>query len=168
MKVKELKEDVYNKLVCLNYSRKENDLINVNSISWIDLGSELKNIIMSFPTRVVKFDSDLMDIEDLDREQQFYLFYSNGNTYLVDTQGYTYPRYIVELEGFDSEDESEYERIEGLTRISDVIIIEQALKSIVIDLAQEGFDKEQVQAYLEIKLEYMIKEAVATNVKSFQ
>ena len=133
-----------------------------------ELEDELVSVILTFPSRHVKFDVDLMDIEDLSGEQQFYLFHSNGNTYLVDTQGYTYPRYVIELNGFTEEVESEYERIEGLTPITDVIIIEQALKSIVIDLAQEGFDKEQVQAYLDVKLEYMIKEAVATNVKSFQ
>ena len=165
---KEIKESIYEELVRLDYSRKENDLISVNSVNWFELEDELVSVILTFPSRHVKFDVDLMDIEDLSGEQQFYLFHSNGNTYLVDTQGYTYPRYVIELNGFTEEVESEYERIEGLTRISDVIIIEQALKSIVIDLAQEGFDKEQVQAYLDVKLEYMIKEAVATNVKSFQ
>ena len=168
MKGNEIKESIYEELVRLDYSRKENDLISVNSVNWFELEDELVSVILTFPSRHVKFDVDLMDIEDLSGEQQFYLFHSNGNTYLVDTQGYTYPRYVVELNGFTEEVESEYERIEGLTRISDVIIIEQALKSIVIDLAQEGFDKEQVQAYLDVKLEYMIKEAVATNVKSFQ
>ena len=162
------KESIYNQLVRLDYSRKENDLISVNSINWFELEDELVSVILTFPSRHVKFDVDLMDIEDLSGEQQFYLFHSNGNTYLVDTQGYTYPRYVIELNGFTEEVESEYERIEGLTPITDVIIIEQALKSIVIDLAEEMFDQEQVQAYLEIKLEYMIKEAVATNVKSFQ
>ena len=165
---KEIKESIYEELVRLDYSRKENDLISVNSVNWFELEDELVSVILSFPSRHVKFDVDLMDIEDLSGEQQFYLFHSNGNTYLVDTQGYTYPRYVIELNGFTEEVESEYERIEGLTRISDVIIIEQALKSIVIDLAEEMFDQEQVQAYLEIKLEYMIKEAIATNVKSFQ
>ena len=167
MKAQELKGDVYRKLVNLDYSRKENDLISVNSINWHELEGELVGDILSFPSRHVKFDVDLMDIEDLSGEQQFYLFHSNGNTYLVDTQGYTYPRYVIELNGFTEEVLSEYEMIEGLTPITDVIIIEQALKSIVIDLAQEGFDKEQVQAFLDVKLEYMIKEAVA-NVKSFQ
>ena len=162
------KESIYNQLVRLDYSRKENDLISVNSVNWFELEDELVSVILTFPSRHVKFDVDLMDIEDLSGEQQFYLFHSNGNTYLVDTQGYTYPRYVIELNGFTEEVESEYERIEGLTRISDVIIIEQALKSIVIDLAEEMFDQEQVQAYLDVKLEYMIKEAVATNVKSFQ
>lgn len=165
-----LKDDVYRKLVNLDYSRKENSLLDVNSVNWHELEGELKGAILSFPTRFVKFDVDLMDIEDLSGEQQFYVFHTNRSSYLVDTQGYTYPRYVIELNGFTDEDEgmSEYEMIEGLTRISDVIIIEQALKSIVIDLAQEGFDQEQVQAYLDVKLEYMIKEAVATNVKSFQ
>jgi hypothetical protein len=168
MKGNEIKKTIYEELVRLDYSRKENDLISVNSVNWFELEDELVSVILTFPSRHVKFDVDLMDIEDLSGEQQFYIFHSNGNTYLVDTQGYTYPRYVVELNGFTEEVESEYERIEGLTRISDVIIIEQALKSIVIDLAQEGFDQEQVQAYLDVKLEYMIKEAVATNVKSFQ
>ena len=168
MKGNEIKESIYEELVRLDYSRKENDLISVNSVNWFELEDELVSVILTFPSRHVKFDVDLMDIEDLSGEQQFYIFHSNGNTYLVDTQGYTYPRYVIELNGFTEEVESEYERIEGLTRISDVIIIEQALKSIVIDLAQEGFDQEQVQAYLDVKLEYMIKEAVATNVKSFQ
>ena len=168
MKGNEIKESIYEELVRLDYSRKENDLISVNSVNWFELEDELVSVILTFPSRHVKFDVDLMDIEDLSGEQQFYLFHSNGNTYLVDTQGYTYPRYVIELNGFTEEVESEYERIEGLTRISDVIIIEQALKSIVIDLAEEMFDQEQVQAYLEIKLEYMIKEAVATNIKSFQ
>jgi len=167
MKAQDLKREIYKQLINLDYSCKENDLISVNAVNWHELEDEVVDAIFSFPTRHVKFDVDLMDIEDLSGEQQFYLFHSNGNTYLVDTQGYTYPRYVIELNGFAEEVISEYEMIEGLTPITGVIIIEQALKSIVIDLAQEGFDKEQVQAFLDVKLEYMIKEAVA-NVKSFQ
>ena len=131
------KESIYEKLVRLNYSRKENDLISVNSINWFDLYFELRDVILTFPSRHVKFDVDLMDIEDLSGEQQFYVFHSNGNSYLVDTQGYNYPRYIVELEGFDDEDDK-YERMEGLLRISDDMIIEQAIKSIVIDFGTVG------------------------------
>ena len=167
MKAQELKGDVYRKLVNLDYSRKENDLISVNSINWFDLDFELKDVIRSFPTRVVKFDSDLMDIEDLDREQQFYLFYSNGNTYLVDTQGYNYPRYIVELEGFDGEDDK-FERMEGLLRISDDLIIEQGIKSIVLDFSKEGFDKDDVETFLQMRIEFLIKKAIASNLNLFQ
>lgn len=168
MKAKEMKETIYDKLVSLDYSRKENDLINVNSISWFDLESELKNTIMSFPTRVVVFDSDLMDIEDLDREQQFYLFYSNGNTYLVDTQGYTYPRYIVELEGFASDGGGMFELMEGLLRISDDMIIEQAIKSIVIDFGKNDFDKDDVETFLQMRIEFLIKKVIASNSNLFQ
>jgi hypothetical protein len=167
MKAKELKKDIYNKLVSLNYSRKENDLVNANSINWFVLEDELRNTIMSFPTRPIKFNVDLMSIEDLSGEQQFYLFYSDGNTYLVDTQGYTYPRYIIELEGFDSEDDK-YERMEGLLRISDDLIIEQAIKSIVIDFSKEGFDKDDVETFLQMRIEFLIKKAIASNLNLFQ
>ena len=162
------KESIYNKLVNLNYSRIENDLININSINWFDLDFELKEVILTFPSRHVKFDVDLMDIEDLDRDQQFYLFHSiHGTTYLVDIQGYNYPRYIVELEGFDDEDDK-YERMEGLLRISDDMIIEQAIKSIVIDFGTEGFDKDDVETFLQMRIEFLIKKVLATQSKLFQ
>ena len=45
MKAKELKENIYNKLVSLNYSRKENFLNDVDSTNWFDLDDELKNEI---------------------------------------------------------------------------------------------------------------------------
>ena len=167
MKAKEIKENIYEKLVSLNYSRKENDLASVNSLNWFDLQFELKDIINSFPIRHVKFDVDLMDIEDLDREQQFYVFISDGKVYLVDTQGYNYPRYIVELEGFDDEDDK-YERMEGLLRISDDIIIENAIKSIVIDFSKEGFDKDDVETFLQMRIEFLIKKAIASKLNLFQ
>jgi hypothetical protein len=166
MTAKEMNETIYNKLVNLNYSRKENYLNEVNSINWFDLEGELKSHILSFPTRIVQFDIDLMDIEDLSGEQQFYVFHSNGNSYLVDTQGYNYPRYIVELEGFNDEDDK-YERMEGLLRISDDIIIEHAIKSIVIDFAKEGFDSEDVDTFLQMRIEFLIKKALATQAKLF-
>ena len=166
MKGNEINQMIYNKLVNLNYSRKENDLISVNSINWFDLDFELRDVILSFPSRHVKFDVDLMDIEDLDYEQQFYLFHSNGNSYLVDTQGYNYPRYIVELEGFNDEDDK-YERMEGLLRISDDMIIEQAIKSIVLDLCAEGFDKDDVETFLQKRIESLIKKTIASKANLF-
>ena len=167
MKGIEVNQMIYNKLVNLNYSRKENDLISVNSINWFDLDFELRDVILSFPSRHVKFDVDLMDIEDLSGEQQFYVFHSNGNSYLVDTQGYNYPRYIIELEGFNDEDDK-YERMEGLLRISDDMIIEQAIKSIVIDFGTEGFDKDDVETFLQMRIEFLIKKVLATQANLFQ
>ena len=171
MKAKEMNETIYNKLVNLNYSRKENYLNEVNSTNWFDLEGELKSYILSFPSRFVDYNSDLMDIEDLSGEQQFYLFHSKGDTFLVDTQGYNYPRYIILLEGFtdgiDYDDDDKYERMEGLLRISDDMIIEHAIKSIVIDFAKEGFDSEDVDTFLQMRIEFLIKKALATQAKLF-
>ena len=153
MKAKEITENIYIKLVSLNYSRKENDLESVNSINWFDLDGELKSHILSFPTRHVKFDVDLMDIEDLDGEQQFYLFHSNGNSYLVDTQGYSYPRYIVELEGFDdSSNEDPFEMMNGLIRIADENIFTSVVKNLTYDLREEGFHQEDIETFLQVLL----------------
>jgi hypothetical protein len=153
MKAKEITENIYIKLVSLNYSRKENDLESVNSINWFDLDGELKSHILSFPTRHVKFDVDLMDIEDLDGEQQFYLFHSNGNSYLVDTQGYSYPRYIVELEGFDDgSNEDPFEMMNGLIRIADENIFNSVVKNLTYDLREEGFHQEDIETFLQVLL----------------
>lgn len=153
MKAKEITENIYIKLVSLNYSRKENDLESVNSINWFDLDGELKSHILSFPTRHVKFDVDLMDIEDLDGEQQFYLFHSNGNSYLVDTQGYSYPRYIVELEGFDDgSNEDPFEMMSGLIRIADENIFNSVVKNLTYDLREEGFHQEDIETFLQVLL----------------
>ena len=165
MKAKEMKESIYNKLVNLNYSRKENYLNDVSSTNWFDLEDELKEVILMFPSRFVDYDSDLMDIEDLSGEQQFYLFHSKGNTYLVDTQGYNYPRYTILLEGFTDGidyDDDKYERMEGLLRISDDMIIEQAIKSIVLDFGKEGFDSEDVETFLQMRIEFLIKKGIAS------
>ena len=165
MKGSEVKQPVYNKLVNLNFSRKENYLNDVNSTNWFDLEDELKEVILMFPSRFVDYDSDLMDIEDLSGEQQFYLFHSKGETFLVDTQGYNYPRYTTLLEGFTDGidyDDDKYERMEGLLRISDDVIIEHAIKSIVIDFGKEGFDSEDVETFLQMRIEFLIKKGIAS------
>ena len=166
MKGSEVKQMVYNKLVNLNFSRKENYLNEVNSTNWFDLEDELKEVILMFPSRFVDYDNDLMDIEDLSGEQQFYLFHSKGDTFLVDTQGYNYPRYTILLEGFtdgiDYDDNDKYERMEGLLRISDDMIIEQAIKSIVLDFGKEGFDSEDVETFLQMRIEFLIKKGIAS------
>ena len=165
MKGSEVKQMVYNKLVNLNFSRKENYLNDVSSTNWFDLEDELKEVILMFPSRFVDYDSDLMDIEDLSGEQQFYLFHSKGDTFLVDTQGYNYPRYITLLEGFTDGidyDDNKYERMEGLLRISDDVIIEHAIKSIVLDFGKEGFDSEDVETFLQMRIEFLIKKGIAS------
>ncbi len=155
MKASEIKEDIYNKLVGLNYSRKENYLYETNEIEWYELGGEVQGIILSFPTRHIDWFVDLMDIEDLDREQQFYLFHSSGKTFLVDTQGYNYPRYIVQLVGFEDEFGST-EFMDGAVRISDMLIFENVVKSLASELKQIGFDKEDIAEYLKTKIKELV------------
>jgi hypothetical protein len=155
MKASELKGDIYNKLVSLNYSRKENYLSEVNSINWFDLEFELREVMESFPARYIDFNIDLMDIEDLDREQQFYVFRSDGNSYLVDTQGYTYPRYIVELEGFgetNDQIDNKFELMDGLARIADVTILEAVVKSLALEFKKEGFEEIDIINFIDAKI----------------
>ena len=155
MKGKDLKGNVYAKLVSLNYSRKENYLYDTNEIEWNELNGEIKNTILSFPTRQIDWFVDLMDIEDLDGDQQFYLFHSEGKTFLVDTQGYNYPRYIIQLVDFEIEFGSE-ERMDGLVHISDIKIFEAVVKSLALEFKQEGFDKEDVVMYLQSKVKELV------------
>jgi len=162
MKSRELKENIYNKLVSLNYSRKENYISEVNSIDYNSLDSELKEVIESFPIRVIDSDIDLMGIEDLDREQQFYVFHTEGQAYLVDTQGYTYPRYIVKLNGLEdvtADDYMDLHRMDGLIRIADDQIFNAVVKSLVLELREENFDQEDILNFLQYKLDMAIEGA---------
>jgi len=160
MKAKELKEEIYIKLVSLNYSRKENYISEVNSIDYNSLDSELKEVIESFPIRVIDSDIDLMGIEDLDREQQFYVFHTEGQAYLVDTQGYTYPRYIVRLDGIEDVTEDDYiDRMEGLIRIADDQIFNAVVKSLVFELRTEDFCQRDILNFLQFKLDMAIEAA---------
>ena len=160
MKAKELKEEIYIKLVNLNYSRKENYLSEVDSVDYNSLDSELKEVIESFPIRVIDSDIDLMGIEDLDREQQFYVFHTEGQAYLVDTQGYTYPRYIVRLDGIEDVTEDDYiDRMEGLIRIADDQIFNAVVKSLVFELRTEDFCQRDILNFLQFKLDMAIEAA---------
>lgn len=160
MKAKELKESIYEKLVSLDYSRKENYLSEVNSIDYNSLDGELKEMIESFPVRVIDSDIDLMSIEDLDREQQFYVFHTEGQAYLVDTQGYTYPRYIVRLDGIEDVTEDDYIGLmDGLIRITDDQIFNAVVKSLVLELRTEDFSQEDILNFLQFKLDMAIEGA---------
>ncbi len=153
MKAKEIKADVYEKLVSLNYARKVNDFDESGDTHFEDLDLEIQSIIRTFPVLYVDHRNDLMDIENLDGDQQFYIFQNELGFYLVDTQGYSYPRYITELFGFslDVQDDP-FEMMESLVRINDSKMFDLVVKSLVIELEQEGFDREYILNYLELKL----------------
>jgi len=69
MKAKEIKADVYEKLVSLNYARKVNDFDESGDTHFEDLDLEIQSIIRTFPVLYVDHRNDLMDIENLDGEQ---------------------------------------------------------------------------------------------------
>ncbi len=153
MKAKEIKADVYEKLVSLNYARKVNDFDESGDTHFEDLDLEIQSIIRTFPVLYVDHRNDLMDIENLDGEQQFYIFQNELGFYLVDTQGYSYPRYITELFGFSLETEDDpFEMMESLVRINDSKMFDLVAKSLAFELQQEGFDREDILNYLELKL----------------
>lgn len=153
MKAKEIKEDIYEKLVSLNYARKVNDFDESGDTHFEDLDLEIQSIIRTFPVLYVDHRNDLMDIENLDGEQQFYIFQNELGFYLVDTQGYSYPRYITELFGFSLETEDDpFEMMESLVRINDSKMFDLVAKSLAFELQQEGFDREDILNYLELKI----------------
>jgi hypothetical protein len=96
-----------------------------------------------------------MDIENLDGEQQFYILFIGGRNYLVDTQGYTYPRYVIGLNNleFEEDEDDVYERMEGLVRIADSKIFDEVVKSLAYELNKEDFDHEEIVNYLFTKVQ---------------
>ena len=155
MKAKEMKEEVWDQLIRLDYHRKVNSVYEVNtSVDFKNLDKETRKTINTFPVLLFNSQTDLMDIENLDGDQQFYILFIGGRNYLVDTQGYTYPRYIIELKNLEFEEDEDdiYERMEGLVRIADSKIFDEVTKSLTYELQQEGFDREDILNYLELKL----------------
>ena len=150
MTAKQLSEEVYNKLVELNYTRKPNSFGEATQTNFESLPVEIKEAINSFPQSYVDPREDLMDIDSLDGNQQFYLFTNENGFYLVDTQGYNYPRYITELVSFEEDDT--FERMEGLIRIADSQIFDSVVKSLVLELKQENFHQPDILSFLQAKL----------------
>jgi hypothetical protein len=158
MKAKEIKEDIYDQLIRFDYHRKVNFVYEIyESIDFKDLDKETRQVINTFPVKVFGSSIDLMSIE-LDGEQQFHILFIGGKNYLVDTQGYEYPRYIIELKNLEFDDDS-IERMEGLIRIADDQIFNAVVKSLVLELREENFDQEDILNFLQYKLDMAIEGA---------
>ena len=155
MKAKEMKEEVWDQLIRLDYHRKVNSVYEVNtSVDFKNLDKETRKAINTFPVLLFNSQTDLMDIENLDGEQQFYILFTRDRNYLIDTQGYTYPRYIIGLNNLEfKEDEDDiYEHMEGLVRIADSKIFDEVVKSLAYELNKEDFTQEDILNYLELKI----------------
>ena len=154
MTAEQLSVEVYNALVEIDYTRKPNRFGEATQTNFNSLPAEVKEAINSFPQSYVDLREDLMDIDSLDGKQQFYLFTNENGFYLVDTQGYNYPRYITELVSFEEDDT--FERMEGLIRIADSQIFDSVVKSLVLELKQEDFHQADILNFLQFKLDMAI------------
>jgi hypothetical protein len=92
-----LTEEQYNKLTRfgIDYERKPAHPDEVrSSINFRDLDRSIIEVVASLP--VVEFKSSFFD-EILNGDQQFYLMTYKDRVYLIDTQGYGYARYVIQL-----------------------------------------------------------------------
>jgi hypothetical protein len=156
MKAREMNEEVYDELIRLDYHRKVNSVYEVNTfVDFSSFDKETRKTINTFPVLLFNSQTDFMDIENLDGEQQFYIFFIGGRNYLVDTQGYTYPRYVIGLNNleFEEDEDDVYERCEGLVRIADSKIFDEVVKSLAYELNKEDFDHEEIVNYLFTKVQ---------------
>ena len=159
MKANELNEGVYVMLVSIDYARKVNNFSESTVTQFTDLADEVKAAIKSFPVLHFDNDIDLMDIDTLDREQQFYIFHitNTDGYFLVDTQGYNYPRYITRLWGFINEDindqiDDTFQRMDGSIRVADEHIFNSVVRNLVYNLREEGFEQDDIATFLDVLL----------------
>jgi len=159
MKAKELNEGVYEMLTHITYARKVNQFDESTVTQFGGLVDEVKAAIKSFPVLHFDDDVDLMDIDTLDGDQQFYIFHNTTTDgyFLVDTQGYNYTRYITRLWGFKNEETDDviddtFQRMDGLVRIADVTILRSVIQSLAFDLQEEGFHEIDIINFIDAQV----------------
>lgn len=96
MKACDLDDKTYKELTRLPYARKINYTDEAPTFNVSSMSKKAQEALRNFPIKPI-VEENLMWMEDLDGEQQFYLLTEGANTFLVDTQGYNYPRYILKL-----------------------------------------------------------------------
>lgn len=88
-------EEQYNRLTGLGYERKPDHPDEIrSSINFGELHESIREIVARLP--VVEFPNSFFDYF-LDGNQQFYLVTYKEKVFLVDTQGYDYARYVIQL-----------------------------------------------------------------------
>ena len=89
--------DQYDKLTSrtIAYERKPNHPDDIrSSINFNELHESVRGIVSNLP--IVEFENSFFDYF-LDGDQQFYLVTYKEKIFLVDTQGYDYARYVIQL-----------------------------------------------------------------------
>jgi hypothetical protein len=88
-------EEQYNELTRLDYERKPNHPDEIqSSINFSELHESIRKIVSNLP--IVEFPNSFFDYF-LDGDQQFYLVTYKEKIFLIDTQGYDYARYVIQL-----------------------------------------------------------------------
>ena len=88
-------EEQYDKLTHLAYERKPDHPDEIrSSINFNELHESVREIVSNLP--IVEFPNSFFDYF-LSGEQQFYLVTYKEKIFLVDTQGYDYARYVIQL-----------------------------------------------------------------------
>ena len=90
-------DDQYDKLTSrtIAYERKPNHPDDIrSSINFNELHESVRGIVSNLP--IVEFKGSFFN-DILDGDQQFYLMTHEEKIYLVDTQGFTYARYVIQL-----------------------------------------------------------------------
>jgi hypothetical protein len=88
-------EEQYDKLTRLAYERKPDHPDEIrSSINFNELHESIRKIVSNLP--IVEFPNSFFDYF-LDGDQQFYLVTYKEKIFLVDTQGYDYARYVIQL-----------------------------------------------------------------------
>jgi hypothetical protein len=160
MTAQQLNPEIYNKLCSLNYARKANCFTEAAPTMFSDLNEDLKDAILSFPKIYLDPREDLMSVDSLDGNQQFYLIENEFGAYLVDTQGYNYPRYITQLVEFDSSSIDALDYMDGMIKIANDQIFNSVVRNLVGDLLEEGeFHKSDILNFLQWKLDMAFEAA---------
>ena len=90
-------DDQYDKLTSrtIAYERKPDHPRDIqSSINFNELHESVQEIVSNLP--VVEFESSFFN-DTLDGDQQFYLMTYKEKIFLIDTQGFTYARYVIQL-----------------------------------------------------------------------
>jgi hypothetical protein len=110
-------DEQYNKLTSatIRYERKPNHPDEISSsINFNELHESVRGIVANLP--VVEFPNSFFDYF-LDGDQQFYLVTYKEKIFLVDTRGYDYARYVIQLKDlvlFEKEETQQMKAYPGM------------------------------------------------------
>ena len=122
-------EEQYNELTRLAYERKPDHPDEIqSSINFNELHESIRKIVSNLP--IVEFKSSFFN-DILDGDQQFYLMTYKEKIFLIDTQGFTYARYVIQLKDLVRLERAETMLMKGHPGMVEEII--EMLKHIDVD-----------------------------------